>query len=329
VRFSLTTDAARLRVDRALDKMRAALARVGVTSGTAALAIALNAQAGIAAPAGLAVSVTAAALASGAAGGGVTAFLILMHTTKIQGALLAAVLLTGSLGWLLQQQSHAKLADELADLRLVSVQRVKLQRENIQLAVPTAELPDALDDELARARGTADGLKLRLAEQPKTPLAPGLVQTTAWKNVGQATPGEAFETLQWARAAIDIGALGKLMAFAPGDRTKVEEVFSRLPADVRANVELTSPEELAGLMYAMIEPSAGARVAGATKQGEDDVEVRVEIQRMDGRVDKSAMQFHHTADGWRLVIPTRELHHGLNEIGHRFIPGYVPLEGEK
>lgn len=326
--LKLSEDASRMRVDRALEKLRILLGRRGITSTGAALVAALGNQAMVAAPSGLAVSITGSAIA-GAAGSGMATFMILMHTTKIQGALLAAVLLTGSVGLLLQQQSHAKLTDELAGLRVASVQRVRLQRENIQLAAPATELPDPLDDELARARGTADELKRRLAEQPKTPLAPGLVPTTAWKNVGQATPGEAFETLQWARSAIDIGALGKLMAFAPGDRVKVEDVFSRLPAEVRLTANLTSPEELAGFMYAMIEPSAGARVTRATKQGDDDVEVRVEIQRMDGRVDPSNLQFHHTADGWRLVVPTRELHHGLNEMGHEFIPGYTALEGGK
>ncbi len=328
-RFSLSADAARLRVDRALEKMRAALARTGVTSGAAALANTLAAQAALSAPASLAASVTATALASGTAAGAMAIFLILMNTTKIQGALIAAVLLTGSVGLLLQQRSHAKLTNELADLRAMSMQRVKLPIENTQLAPPAADLPDPLDGELAVARNAAVELKRRLAKQPVAPLAPGLVPTLAWKNVGQATPAEAFETLQWARSTIDLRALGKLMAFAPGDRAKAEDVFSRLSAEVRVKLDLTSREELAGFMCAMIEPSAGATVKSATKQGADDAEVRAEIQRMDGRVDLSNMQFHHAADGWRWVIPTAELHHGLNEIGHEFIPGYVHLGGGK
>ena len=328
-RFSLTADAARLRVDRALDKMRIALSRAGVTSGTAALAGALTAQAGIAAPAGLAASVTAVALASGAATGGAATFLILMNTTTIQCALLAAVLLTGSVGLLLQQRSHAKLTDELADLRAASVQRAKLQSENLQLAPRAAELPDPLDEALAAARRTAEELKRRLAEQPLAPLTPGLVPTLAWKNVGQATPGEAFETLQWARSSIDPATLGKLMAFAPGDRAKAEDVFSRLSENARATLNIASPEELVGFACAMIEPSAGARVKSATPQGADDMMVRAEIQRMDGRVDSPTMQFHHAADGWRWVIPTRELHHGLNEVAQRFLTGYPVFEGEK
>ena len=57
----LTEDAARMRVDRALDKLRALLGRHGITSTSAALAVALAEQGALAAPAGLAASVTGAA----------------------------------------------------------------------------------------------------------------------------------------------------------------------------------------------------------------------------------------------------------------------------
>jgi RNA polymerase sigma factor (sigma-70 family) len=65
----LTEDAARMRVERALEKLRALLARRGVTSTSAALSVALMSHSAVAAPAGLAASVTGAALAGAAAGG--------------------------------------------------------------------------------------------------------------------------------------------------------------------------------------------------------------------------------------------------------------------
>src|SRR6185295_9056058 len=69
-RLRLAENTARMRVERALEKLRDALGRRGLTSTTAGLAIALGNQAGVAAPAGLAASVTGAALAGTAAGGG-------------------------------------------------------------------------------------------------------------------------------------------------------------------------------------------------------------------------------------------------------------------
>jgi RNA polymerase sigma factor (sigma-70 family) len=60
-------DAARMRVSRALDKLGALLKQRGVTTSSAALAVLLSANAVHAAPIGLAVTVSAAALTAGAA----------------------------------------------------------------------------------------------------------------------------------------------------------------------------------------------------------------------------------------------------------------------
>lgn len=69
-RLGLTENAARMRVERAVDKLRAVLAKRGVTSAAAALAASLAQHTVGAAPAGLAAQVTRGALTAGAAGGG-------------------------------------------------------------------------------------------------------------------------------------------------------------------------------------------------------------------------------------------------------------------
>lgn len=104
--LALTETAARSCVDRALDKLHAALARRGITSTAAALGVALANQVAVAAPVGLAASATAGALAGvgavsatvagggGAAGGAFFAgFLGFMNTTKIMSVV--AVLAVG------------------------------------------------------------------------------------------------------------------------------------------------------------------------------------------------------------------------------------------
>jgi RNA polymerase sigma factor (sigma-70 family) len=63
--LGISEDAAQKRVSRALEKLRGFLTRRGVTLTATALASALGAEAVTAAPAGLAVSVTAASLAGG------------------------------------------------------------------------------------------------------------------------------------------------------------------------------------------------------------------------------------------------------------------------
>src|SRR3954463_826934 len=85
-KLNLTENAARMRVERALAKVRALLARRGVTSTTAALAGVLTSQVGIAAPAAMVASVSSAALAGAASGGALvtaTGLIKIMSTTKI------------------------------------------------------------------------------------------------------------------------------------------------------------------------------------------------------------------------------------------------------
>src|SRR5262249_31123440 len=67
-RIGLNENAARMRIDRALEKLRTHLARRGVTTTGAALSVALTGHAVQGAPLGLAASLTSAALTSWAAG---------------------------------------------------------------------------------------------------------------------------------------------------------------------------------------------------------------------------------------------------------------------
>ena len=96
-------DAAKMRVSRALEKLRKFFAKRGVSSTTAILAGAIAANSVQAAPVALAKSVTAAAIAKGAAASGSTLTLIkgalkIMAWTKVKTAIVtaASVLLVSS-----------------------------------------------------------------------------------------------------------------------------------------------------------------------------------------------------------------------------------------
>lgn len=86
-KFSLSPDAARMRVDRALEKLRGLLARRGIASSSAALAAAFVTQSAVAAPAGLVVKIVSGALSQ--AGPATTATLALWKI--LAGVTLAGV----------------------------------------------------------------------------------------------------------------------------------------------------------------------------------------------------------------------------------------------
>jgi RNA polymerase sigma factor (sigma-70 family) len=101
-------DAARMRVNRAVDKLHGLLKQRGVTMSAAALGTALATEAVTAAPAGLAASVAGTALAS-AGGVSVTAFSILKSMTLAKLTLgTAGVVLVGVLAaLLLRERQHS------------------------------------------------------------------------------------------------------------------------------------------------------------------------------------------------------------------------------
>ena len=188
----LSEDAARMRVERALEKLRRILARRGVDSTGAALAMVLAHQAGATAPAGLAGALTSAALASAATGGLVAAGAGLFMSTKstlIVGALALAAIGTTFVEWKRAQRAEAQLA-VLAD------------RDGLrsQLAAEQQRARRAVQEPMA-SRGTGDAPKAKPlpADRPAprdqlhrpSPLSPDELRVAALSQ-SAATAWEAY-----------------------------------------------------------------------------------------------------------------------------------------
>jgi RNA polymerase sigma factor (sigma-70 family) len=153
-KLGLTEDAARMRLGRALDKLRQLLARRGITSTTAALAGLLAQQTVTSAPAGLALNIAGTALASaGATTTGLTLGAIM--ATKLKIALATAAVIALATPLVVQYQTNVKLREETQLLRA----------QNEQLAVAAVEntrLSDVLRDAQSRPIDPSDELlKLR------------------------------------------------------------------------------------------------------------------------------------------------------------------------
>lgn len=134
-RVGLSEDAARMRVDRALDKLRAGLARRDITSTSAALGAVLLHQPAIAVPAGLAAKITGTALATTAAAGATVTFLeTVMHTLKsnllLGGSIVAVTALVAT--W--QHQANAATRAEIDRLAEANRALAGFAADNTRLA---------------------------------------------------------------------------------------------------------------------------------------------------------------------------------------------------
>ncbi len=239
-RLRLTENAARMRVERALDKLHAALAGRGITSTAAALGVALANQAAATAPAGVAASVTGAALAGAAASGSVGAWLAFVTMSKINvgiaGAIVVALLVTGV--W--QLRADRELRTELGTLRAGGDDLGRLQTKSRDLNAALGKLgvknPEA--DDLARLRSRAAILTAR----PPGVVDAELKPATTWQNVGRATPEAAVETFHWALVHGDLDAAAQFVVFSDDTKENREAFMAHFGEAVRAKYR--TPERL-------------------------------------------------------------------------------------
>jgi hypothetical protein len=129
-------DAARMRVNRALEKLHSLLKRRGITLSVAALGTVLAAEAVTAAPVGLAATISTAALAAAGAGAGTALGIMeVMTMTKLKAGIIGAIVIAGvAVPLLVQHQVEVRLRAENQFLRQHVVQLAQLTAENRRLS---------------------------------------------------------------------------------------------------------------------------------------------------------------------------------------------------
>jgi len=140
-KLAVSEDAARVRVDRALDKLRTLLSRRGVTSTSAALAVLLANEAVASVPAGLGLKITGAALAAATATGGTTALATFIGMTKLQIGLAAALVVAGGTLIVQQQQARGAVRAQIAELLQQQDRLIRLNQANDTAAQSLQEAP--------------------------------------------------------------------------------------------------------------------------------------------------------------------------------------------
>lgn len=315
VGLSLRTseDAARLRVVRALEKVRTRLAKQGITSTAAMLSTAI-AHAGVAtAPTHLAATVTGTAIAA-AAQASAASYLTFLSMTKFQTGSITALVVAGLVGVGLQHQTNAELHRGLALLRQDEIEAAQLRTENGRLREQAviASRAAAMDD-LARLRAEAAGLEVRLTQhRANSPVMAerseeavrGMVPVESWIRAGFDTPGKAFETVLWAKEQFDIAALAGSLAMEPAVRAEAELLLEKLPPDVRRQFpDVTSAESMLALAWALGKPAVAMRVMSATEVDPDTVKMRGLLLQNDGTTARVDVDFYRDGNGWRWSIP--------------------------
>lgn len=259
----LSADAARMRTERALDKLRAALAQRGITSTATALGAVLAAQPLSSAPAGLAATLAAESLAAGGAG-----FLVTLMTTKIITTVVLSALVAFGAGTYvgLNHETAAPAApNDTRQAQLIAA----LRKDNQQLVADMA----ALEAEAARGRSAKAELEAQRAVAPKAKRSlsiggkPYELQQAILNNLKQVSAARNQYALEHGHAPASIEDLVGVKKYIRTLRTVGGEDYWELAMDPSQPLTATTPDGVsvtfdpAGTLTTKIEiPAAVLRV---------------------------------------------------------------------
>lgn len=302
-RLRLTENGARMRSERALEKLRNHLGKRGVTSTAAALGTFLTNQALASAPAGLASTVTTAAVAAGPATGiaGLGTIILMSKLTAPFASALAAAGLTA-----LVYTSGAKSPDaELTALRKENARLVQVTAAGAPATSVAAAADEFATQAAALAKALADRQTARselAATQTTTNVNRPEVTPRGHRNRGTATPHEAAMTFAYACDVADPAVLAKLVYIDEASRGDAAKMLASMPESIRT--QYPTPEAFYGLCLA-------AACIEAPPPGADLIERFMEIvETGPGRVatrkrgtERIQHEYQQTADGWKYILP--------------------------
>ena len=285
--LGLTENAARMRVGRALDKLRNLLIQRGVTSTNSTLAAALGVGATFCAPPGMAATIATKALTANACVGAATtttAISTIMKTTHLK-ITLAAAFITAGVGLPVWQESRIETLrqekgslqtelDELPDLR-AEVERLKAAAAT--KPDPALELENenlAAKREIAGLRGRLNVALSQLARQKaEAPTAEDLAATSpAIQKVMDASMRMAAHTQTLAK----LPRLTEKLSLSKSQEEDVRDILQR------------QHDQIIGLSEKML--TGEVKLGEMPKKAEDFVNPMAEIQALLTPEQKEAYQ---------------------------------------
>lgn len=271
-RLAISEEAARKRVSRALEKLHEGLAQRGITSTTAALAVALGNQAAAAIPAGLATSVAAVAVAgAGTWAGAAMTFM----STKLFGMSAAAVAVTaiGMAGVQMNRarQREAELAAQITRHQTLQAKLAETERRAAEAEKDAGQLLAAIQNRVVVTGATSVAANPASASDTE-PITHDVVQARyrrAQELARTGDPTEALRELLWCfdtgmvavssfvgvRSSFLVGAIAKLGERYPAAIDALRERRDKAEKRILASAtDLDARMTFAGINRVLKEP---------------------------------------------------------------------------
>jgi len=324
VRLGLKEDAARMRVNRALARVRELLAARGLVSTEAALGALLATEAtaaSAAVPPALAAMVAESAMAAGGAGVGIGTLLQLMSANKAVISTAVIAVLVGTAGSTVFYRhrlaaAHAELSGLQKESDALRDQLTAVMLANPKPA-PVADLAArtaAAANPDARLEAIHSQLRLRAASRDALPTT--IAHPLKFR--GNDTPLHAVESFAWATYHSDVETIARSLYLDEAARGAVEKIRSTLSAELQAQYPTTESLVAMCIAYDVI------RHPGPNN--EDIFIDAPEPTYLDPNNFKLANghTYHLTPDGWKFSFPAYAVAPFVGGIVHPAPP--VPAE---
>ena len=331
-------DAAKMRVIRALEKLRRFFAQRGVALSTTALGSVIAANAVQAAPAAVVASVLAT-VGGGAIAAASTLTLVkgvleLVTLTKIKLGVLSAVVAIGvATPLILQQQANTRLREENRALRAQAVpppvtpaspsaadetDLARRQQEHLELLRLRGEVGRlrAQEKELADLR--AAGRNSPGASSAVPP--PDIIDLPkdSWTDAGFATPQAALKTRGWAVLNGNRERFKELLYITDGAKKFMEGMLEQMiasspdPAAARKQIADNGLGLEDALLFPMMAEDrdrnyTGYRVLSQQAPTADEMILTVETTMASGTAKQEDMKFQKAGNDWKLVLDEEAL----------------------
>jgi RNA polymerase sigma factor (sigma-70 family) len=297
----ISEDAARKRVDRALERLRDLLVSRGIKTTSAALAAALLANAVQAAPTGFVASLATASLATVETK---TAIALLAMSKLKLAAVSAIIVIAASTPMLIQRQTNQRLRQEIEQLKQQAA--APQDQPAGEPVLPPDEVKGlrAEHSELVRLRGEVASLRKQIqarsadtafSSRPAAPAEPqpyvnAYWNSDSWTNSGTRTPDAALQSLLWSAKSGDLNLTKALIYWdVQLDPARLADWEDAVSNTIQSYLQVVTNYQ-------------GIRLISQTEVDADTRSLRFEAVAPDGSVVPNDVRFHKTDQGWRQVI---------------------------
>jgi RNA polymerase sigma factor (sigma-70 family) len=326
-----TENAAKKRVNHALEKLRRYFSKRGVVSTTAIIAGTLTANSVQSAPTALALAITSIVMAKGAAAGGSTLTLVkgalkLMAWTNAKTALVGAVVVGMGTFSVIQYQGQVKLREQNEALRrqVDQLSQVAAENQNLSnlLAQARAAGSEAIAKDRLRAREKAPTKAQAPIQQPLNDSAPAAAKAdpiqlpkSSWVNAGFGTPQAALQTRGWAVLNGDKDLFKQSLYITDDARKFAEDAFVKM---AEASTDPNKGQYIQqilnnnlGVEEAVLMPMmaanqnntfTGYEILSQQSPSADGIIMEVETQMASAPAQTEMLNFQRFGDDWKVVI---------------------------